>query len=636
MSNSKASCAARFLTLLLFVSVACATIPAGADTATAEKPAAAEKAKDKKDKKEAKQDEPKSASEDKAPKGKKLAKARLAQVLLSSSLPEGPGGTGLFTDIQVDLRSMLQRIERAAEDDDIHGLVLTIENPSLGRGTINEVREAIKRFRKSGKKVYAQLTMAMPTDYLVACACDEIVMPESGTLVLPGVRMEGMFYKGLLDKIGVEADFVHMGEAKGAAEPMTRESFSEGVRANLTSMTDDVYEQMIATVAFDRPITRKQATEAIDQGLLTAGRAKQLGLIDRVAYPSELKSDLQKSLNADKLVYVQNYGKKKVDTDFSGPTGVLKLIKLMSGGSSSSKSSGKKIAIVYAVGAITTGKSQSDLFGSSSTMGSSTIVEALREANDDEDVAAIVLRINSPGGSAIASDLMWSKIQSIDKPVVASMGDVAASGGYYIAMGTDKIYAEPATITGSIGVVGGKIALKGLYDKLGISIDVISRGANSGVFSTTNKFTEGEREAITSMMEDTYEQFTSKAAAGRDMPVEQLKKLAGGKVYTGRQALANGLVDELGTLDDSIAAAKQLAGIDSDKEVKIITLPKSPDLFESLLGGNEAEKEVEVKVDLGLGELHPEFKKLIGHAKTVQQVFREPVVLMMPFSLEIK
>ncbi|WP_425401042.1 signal peptide peptidase SppA [Aeoliella sp.] len=632
MSIAKAPRAARLLAVLLTTMVAYAANPTWADTATTEKPAASEESKDKAKAKK----EPKSASEEKATKGKKLDKARLAQLVLSSSLPEGPGGTGLFADIQVDLRSMLQRIERAAEDDDIHGLVLNIENPSLGRGTINELREAIKKFRKTGKKVYAQLTMAMPTDYLVACACDEIVMPESGTLVLPGVRVEGMFYKGLLDKIGVEADIIHMGEAKGAAEPLTRESFSEGVRANLTSMTDDVYEQMVAIVAFDRPITRKQATEAIDKGLLTAAQAKKLGLIDRMAYPSDLKESLQKSLNADKLVYVQNYGKKKIDTDFSGPTGFLKLIKLMSSGSSSSKSSGKKIAIVYAVGAITTGKSESDLFGNSSTMGSSTIVEALREAADDEDVAAIVLRINSPGGSAIASDLMWSKIQSIDKPIVASMGDVAASGGYYIAMGTDKIYAEPSTITGSIGVVGGKLALKGLYDKIGISIDTISRGSNSGVFSSTNKFTKGEREAIMNMMEDTYEQFTSKAAAGRDMPVEQLVKLAGGKVYTGRQAKANGLVDELGTLDDALAAAKQLAGIEEDKEVKIMTLPKSPDLFESLLGGNEAEKEVEVKVDLGLGDLHPEMKKLIGHAKTIQRVFHEPVVLMLPFSLEIK
>lgn len=586
-----------------------------------------DKAKDKAiEKVEAKSDKP----------AKKMAKVRLAQLDITSSLPEGPGGAGLFGELKVDLRTLLDRIDRASKDDTIHGLVLKIENPSIGRGTMNEVREAIKRFRAGGKKVYAELDMAMPTDYLIATACDEIVMPESGTLVLPGVSMEGMFYKGLLDKLGVEADFVHMGEAKGAAEPFTRESFSKAVKANLSAMTDDMYEQMVETVAFERPITRKEAIAAIDEGLMTATKAKELGLIDRVAYSTELKQTLGKAYNTDKLVYVQNYGKKAIDTDFSGPTGLFKFIKLMSSSNSSSSASGKKIAVVYATGAITTGKSELDLFGESSIMGSTTIIEALRDAAADKDVAAIVLRINSPGGSAIASDLMWNEIEAIDKPIVASMGDVAASGGYYIAMGTDKIFAEPTTITGSIGVVGGKMALRGLYDKLGISIDTISRGANAGVFSSTNKFTPGERKVILSTMEETYDQFTSKAAEGRDMPVEQLKKLAGGKVYSGRQAKANGLVDELGTLDDAIAEAKKLAGIDADADVKLKTLPKTPDLMESLFGDNSAEQEVEVKVDLGLGNLHPELKKLMSRAQVLQRVFQEPVVLMMPFHLEVK
>lgn len=572
----------------------------------------------------------------KAREAKKSNKIRLAHLKLSDALPESPGGSGPFSDLQVDLRSMLDRIDRAAKDDKIHGLILSIENPELGRGTIHEVREALKRFRETGKKVHAELSMAMPADYLVASACDEIVMPESGVLLLPGIAAEGMFYKGLLDKVGIEADMLHMGEAKGAAEPMTRKSFSQPVRENLSAMLDDLFEQMIETVAFDRPITHEQATEAVDQGLMTATRAKELGLIDRIAYASDYKTGLERSYNASNLVYVENYGKKKVDTDFSGPTGFLKLIKLMSGGSSRSSSSGKKIAVVYAVGAITTGDSQTDLFGNTSTMGSNTIIEALRKAADDEDVAAIVLRINSPGGSAIASDLMWSQIQAIDKPIVASMGDVAASGGYYIAMGTDKILAEPTTVTGSIGVVGGKMALSGLYDKVGVTIDTISRGANSTLFSSTNKFSKSEREVVLKMMADTYEQFTSKAAEGREMPVAQLKKLASGKVYSGRQAKANGLVDQLGTLHDAIAEAKSLAGIDDDKEVKLMTLPEAPDFFESLFGDNEAEKEVRLKVDLGVGNIDPTLGKLMSRAQTLQRVFQEPVVLMMPFDLEIK
>lgn len=627
--------------------------PALADTATKEKPAAKEKAADqdatneateeKADptddaKKDDKQDKAAEAAKEK--KAKKVAKVRLAQFTIDTTLPETPGGSGPFAELKTDLRTLLDRIERAAEDDDIDGMVLKLEGAGLGRGTVNELREAVKRFRQSDKKAYAQLSMAMPADYLVALSCDEIIMPESGTLLLPGISIEAMFYKGLLDKIGVKADMLHMGEAKGAAEPFTRDNFSDSVKANLSAMIDDMYEQMVEAVSFDRPITRAEAEKAIDRGLITAAKAKQMGLIDRVAYNSELRDSLAETYNTDNLVYVQNYGKQKVDTDFSGPTGILKLIKMMSGSSSSSKSSGKKIAVVYAVGAIMTGESETDLFGESSTMGSTTIIEALREAADDDDVAAIVLRINSPGGSALASDLMWSKIQEIEKPIVASMGDVAASGGYYIAMGTDKILAEPTTITGSIGVVGGKIALGGLYDKIGVSIDTISRGTNAGVFSVTNKFTDSEREVIRDMMEDTYEQFTTKAAEGRDMPVEQLKKLAGGKVYSGRQAKANGLVDQLGTLHDAVQEAKKLAGIDADKDVKIKTLPEAPDLFESLFGGSEAEKEVEVKVDLGdhfgFGPLPDQLKHILARAKTFERVLQEPVIMMMPFHLEIK
>ncbi|MGI9457860.1 MAG: signal peptide peptidase SppA [Aeoliella sp.] len=563
----------------------------------------------------------------------KLTKARLALVVLSQSMPESPGVMGPFGDMQLDLRSTIGRLEKAAEDDTIDGLVLQIRNPTIGRGKVHELRAAITRFRTGGKKVYAQLEMAMPGDYLIASACDEIVMPESGMVLLPGLRMEAMFYKGLLDKVGIRADFIHMGDAKGAAEPMTRRKFSKPVRENLSAMVDDLYEQMVETVAFDRPITRAQATAAIDEGLMTAKRAKELGLVDRLAYATDLRNSLGETYDADKLVYVENYGKKEVDTDFSGPAGLLKLLKLMSGGSSSSRSSGKKIAVVYAVGPITTGKSSQGLFGGAS-LGSTTIVKALREAADDDDVSAIVLRINSPGGSAIASDLMWSQIEAIDKPIVASMGDVAASGGYYIAMGADKIIAEPTTITGSIGVVGGKMAMQGLYDKLGITIDTISRGKNSGLFSGTKKFSPNEREAMVAMMEDTYDQFTSKAAAGRKMPVDQLKKLAGGRVYSGRQAKANGLVDELGTLHDAIAAAKKMAGIDADEKVKIKTLPKPVDFFDALFGDTDAEKEVAVRLDLSV--VSPELKAIARRASMLQRVFREPVVLMMPFELEIK
>jgi len=394
-----------------------------------------------------------SASDKEPQKAKRAEKIRFAQFELSSSLPESPGQMGPFGDMQADLRKTIGRFEKAAADDSIQGIVLNLRSPAIGTGKVNELRAAIQKFRQGGKKVYAQLEIASSRDYLIATACDEIIMPESGFLLLPGVRMEPTFYKGMLSKIGVQADFLHMGDAKGAGETYTRKKWSKPVRKNLDAMAGDLYEQMIETIVRDRPVTDKAAREMVDMALLTASQAKEAGLIDRIAYSDQVRAQLAESTDADPLVYVENYGKKSVDTDFSGPTGFFKLMQAIAGGTpTKGRRAGKKIAVVYAVGPIMTGESSSSLFGES-TVGSTTVIEALETARKDQATAAIVLRVDSPGGSAVASDLIWRKIQQIDKPVVASMGDVAASGGYYISMGADEIFAEPGTITGSIGVV---------------------------------------------------------------------------------------------------------------------------------------------------------------------------------------
>jgi protease-4 len=568
-----------------------------------------------------------------AKKDEKRAKARLAYIVLSGSLPEGAPSGSPFAELSTDLATILERIERASNDDKIDGLVLEFKGLAAGYGQMNELRGAIARFRKTGKKVHAYMETGNTPDYLVATACNDITLPESGYLTVPGLRIEATFYKGMFDVLGVKADFVHMGEAKGFAESYTRRGWSKPVKENLTAMVDGLYEHVIETITNDRPIRRNEVVEAVDIGLLPATKALEIKFIDHIAYGDQLKQQLAETYNAEELVYVLNYGKKEVDTDFSGPTGMFKLLKLLSGSGTGKSSSGKKVAVVYAVGPIMSGKSSSDLFGSS-TLGSDTIVEALRQANEDDDVVAIVLRIDSPGGSAVASDMMWREIETLDKPIVASMGDTAASGGYYIAMGCDKIYAEPGTITGSIGVVGGKIALGRLMDRVGIETGVISRGKNSGMFSATEGFSASQREVFRQSMEETYEQFTSKAAAGRNMPIEKLKDLAGGKVYTGIAAKQNGLVDELGTLHEAIEAAKKLANVDPDEKVKIETLPEPVDFFKSLFGDNEAEKEVAIKI--GVEQLSPELAAMAQKARLMQQMFKEPVVLTMPFELTVE
>jgi protease-4 len=561
-------------------------------------------------------------------------KVRVAMLTLKDTLPESAEQAGPFSENKLDMRELNSRLEKAAKDKTIAGLILDIQNPTIGRGKVDELRGAISRFRKSGKKVYAMMDSAEPSDYLVACACDEIVMPETGVVTLPGIHAEATFYKGLLAKLGIEADFIHIGEFKGYAEAYTRDKFSDPVRENMTKLIDDLYDDMVTTIVKDRPLTISQAKEIIDTGMVTAGRAKDLGLIDRVAYPDGLREELAKKYKAEPMVFVKNYGKKEVDTDFSGPMGFFKLMQTMMGGeSSTSERKGKKIAVIYCLGQIVTGKGESGFMGDES-MGSTTIIEAIRKANEDKNVVAIVLRVDSPGGSALASDLIWHETQVVKKPIVASMGDVAASGGYYISMGAKKIFAAPSTITGSIGVVGGKMALTGLFNKVGITTETIERGKNSGIFSSSGKFTDSQREVVKKMMEDMYVQFTTKAATGRHMPVENLRKLAGGRVYSGRQAKENGLIDELGTLHDAVAEAKKLAGLDSSTEVRIEVLPEPTNFLESLFGNLDSEKET--RISQGLNSVAPELVSLARRAARLRSIFERPVAFMMPFELDIK
>jgi len=567
---------------------------------------------------------------------KKPEKRNVAMLSIRGSFPETAPQLGLFGALEVNLTDMMRRLRRVSEDEEISAVVLRLQNPQIGRAKLAEMRAAISRVRKAGKKVYAELDTATPADYLIACACDEIIMPESGTVFIPGVRAEVTFYKGLLDKLGIKADMMQVGDCKGAAEPFTRSSMSPEYRKQFEGLIDDMYQMMVETIAADRKLDEHTVKELIDIGLFSPADAKKAGLIDTVAYESGFQERLKKDLSADQLVIKKNYGRKKVDTDFSGMLGMMKMLELMMGGSQSKRSSkAKKIAVVYAVGTIMMGESGSSLFGGQ-VIGSDTLVQALKKAGEDKTVVAIILRVDSPGGSALASDLIWHEIEQIcgKKPVLASMGDVAASGGYYICMGCDKIYAETGTLTGSIGVVGGKLAIGGLYEKAGLSTDVISRGKNSGIFSTESPFSESEREIWKKMMEEIYRQFTTKAAKGRNMGVEKLKPLAGGRVWTGRQAKANGLVDEVGTFHDAVAAAKKMAGLKEDEKAEMLILPKPRSFFDQLFNAPTAESRVRIRGTVNA--LAPGAARHLGEIDTLRRLFTEPAVLIMPCRVEIR
>lgn len=563
-----------------------------------------------------------------------------AQFEIKGNYPEAAQIPGLFGELHENLDQVVARFDRAAADPKVAGLILKINSPKIGWAKMRALRQAIARVQAKGKKVHAWLDGADNMDFLLATGCDEIVMPEPGVLMTVGVRAEITFYKKLFDMLGVKAEMLRVGEFKSAAEPYSRTEMSPEFRKEMEEILDDFYQQIISTIAQSRKLTAEAVVSAIDNGPLTARQAKELGLIDRVAYEDEIESALAAQLPGKTIKVTRNYGKKKVDTDFSGLAGMIKMMELLTGGEQTKrKSSNPKIAVIYATGTIVTGKSQADMFGGETSMGSDTMIKAIREANKDSTVKAIVLRVDSPGGSALASDLMWHELERVQKPFVVSMGDVAGSGGYYIAMGADRIFADPGTITGSIGVVGGKFALSGLFDKIGITTDVISRGKNSGVLSGTSGFTDSERAAMQKLLNEIYDQFTSKAAAGRKMEKDKLEKLARGRVYTGKAALKLGLVDELGSLDDAIAYAQKKAELKPEDKVERLSLPKPISPLESLFGPLDPNADARL-ADPGirrvLHSLSPELERSFQAWHILEVLSRERVLTVMPFRLLVK
>jgi protease-4 len=561
-----------------------------------------------------------------------------AHIEVKGSYPEGAGAPGLFGEILETLTTGLKRLDKAAKDDDLAGVILHINGPEIGWAKLNEFRQGVKQIRDSGKKVTAFMESGSTRDYLLAAACDEIVLPESGTLMLLGLRAEVTFYKNLFDMIGVQPQMMAVGEYKSAGEPYMRTDMSPAFREEMEALLDDHYRQIVEMIAAGRKLDEEKVKSIIDSGLCTAKEAKELGLIDRVAYEDDLKTQLRGDDEKAEVKVTMGYGKKKLDADLSGLNGMITMMNLMMGiEDKPRKSKADKIAIINAIGPIMSGSSQSDFLGGE-VMGSSTMVKAIRQARDDDTVKAIVLRIDSPGGSALASDLIWHELETVKKPVIASMGDVAASGGYYIAMGADKIVAEPGTLTGSIGVVGGKFALEKLYEKLGMTTTVLKRGKNSGVMSLTTPFSESEQTAMKKLLADIYEQFTSKAAQGRKMDLEKLQSLAKGRVYTGAQAKEVGLIDELGTLEDAVAMAKEAAGLGRFER---LMLPKSVSPFEQLLGPLNEETSIAAGwqaalLSTWLKQLPAEWIKPLRDVSAIDLLTKEKFLTIVPYRIDVR
>lgn len=559
----------------------------------------------------------------------KTTRADWAEIKLTGSYPESQQMPGLFGELTEGLATCLDRLDQAARDKSLKGVLLHIDGVDIGWAKLNEIQTAIRAVKASGKTVWARMNDAATKDYLLAAACDRIIVPESATLTLTGVRAEVTFYRNLFELLDIKADMLRVGAFKSAAEPYTRTEMSPEFRAEMEEILDDYYGLIVSQISASRKLTADSVHSIIDEGMIPATRAKELGLIDELAYEDQLISLIQ---SGDATVDVRlrtEYRKKKASMELD----LFSLMEILGGGGQTQGSTRPRIAVLHAEGAIVSGNSPLSLFGEAG-ISSDKMVPLITKLGKDENVKAIVLRVDSPGGSALASDLIWRALKATGKPVVASMGDTAASGGYYISMGADRIFAEPGTLTGSIGVVGGKVSFEGLMKKVGVTQSVISRGKNSGVMSITTAFTDSEREVMQRMLNTIYQQFTEKAAAGRKMDYATLEAMARGRVYTGGRAKELGLIDELGTLADAVAYARTLVG-DTDRKLELESLPRPQSPLEMLMGNSGRSNPLPTPV--AWQSLLPEsLNPVLQHMTALQQLTTEPALLIMPYAISIR
>ena len=483
--------------------------------------------------------------------------------------------------------SLIEKMHAARKDENLKGIILDIDSAGLGFAQVQELRAQIKALKGADKDVWVLAESLSNGTMLLGSEASRLLLVPTGEVMINGLYSQGMYFKEMLGKIGVEADMMHCGDFKSAAEPFTRTGPSEEAASQMNRLLDSLFEQMVKDMAESRDLSEQRMRELIDIGMFSAEEAKKAGLVDDLMYREDFVKAVKDRYGSDVKVTASYNKNKKPEIDFNNPFGVFKMFgDLMK---PPGVSTDPAVAIVYVEGPITTGPTQQGLFGGSENAGSDTIRRAIAEAADDPSVQALVLRVNSPGGSALASDIICEaaeRFKADGRPFVVSMGNVAASGGYYVSTLADAIYADPMTITGSIGVVGGKFVTTGLWDWVGISTHEYKRGARSDLFSTTRKWNDEERTIMMDMMNRIYDDFKGRVTTGRgDKLTGDIESLAGGRVYSGAEALNLGLVDRLGGFSDAIRFAANEANI-SDYEMRVYPRPKSPfDIFAEILGG---------------------------------------------------
>jgi protease-4 len=472
-------------------------------------------------------------------------------------------GSGLLDQLMVaqpTVRAVVDALRRAKTDPRVKGLIVIPAGDSPFWAKSQEIRDAILDFRTSKKKAIAFLEFGGDQEYYLATACDRVVLLPTSVLDLKGVATYEVFLRGTLDKFGLFPDLLHIGDYKTAINTFTEKTFTPAHREMTTALNTDTLDELVRAIAEARRKTAAEVRALIDQGPFLPEDALSAGLVDDLGYRDEVE---------EQAGFADDVDSTELDDYIRATTATFGFHR------------GPKLALIYAVGTIASGDSQG---GGDNYAGSDTLVDYIEEAKDDDTVKAIVLRVDSPGGSSIASDVIWRALMLAreKKPLIVSMSDLAASGGYYVAMPGHVIVAQPGTLTGSIGIFSGKMVTGGAFKKLGANVEGISAGRFADMNTPARPFTPEERAKVEEQMQAFYDQFIEKVSQARHSTPEKIDAIAQGRVWTGRQAKAIGLVDELGGLSRAIAIAKERAKVPASQELDIVVYPPRRSFLEAL------------------------------------------------------
>jgi protease-4 len=516
----------------------------------------------------------------------------------------------IFLDDIKTYRNTIDAIIRARDDDRVEGIIARISTSNLGYAKAQEIRDAIKSFRESGKWAWAHYETVgewgnAQGSYYIGAAFDSIFLAPPGDVNVVGGLVAVPFIRGTLDKLGIYPDMDHIGDYKSAMNTMTEKKFTPAHREMMTWLMEDIYDQFVGDIAADRGMTTDEVELILDNGPYIASEALEVGLVDALLYRDEVDQRIE-----DKV------GKKKT-------TSAGRYLKAAGRPHSKGK---HRVALIYGEGGVVRGKSGYSPLSGEVWMGSTTVAEAFHKAADNDKIKAIIFRVDCPGGSYVASDVIWREVAraAAKKPVVVSMSDVAGSGGYFVALPASRILAEPGSITTSIGVLSGKMNMKGFYDKIGISKDMVKKGKNATMYYDYQNFTDSERERFRNFLDRIYMDFTTKVADARDMEWEEVDAVGRGRVFMGRKAFELGLIDGLGGMEEAVAAVKELAEIPEDEEIRLEILPKPMSTMELIAAKSGAKARSSASI------MREQLAGLQQQIRHLESAIRSDNVLSMP------